>query len=82
MIQAPDVVDTTNPEAVFKHAMVGAAEAVWELIDDEHRVDDQVLSALHDIIKRNEMRREAFGDQLRYDSESDPHTGGPAPIVK
>jgi hypothetical protein len=62
MSQEPIVVDINDPESVYRAAMAGVTDVVWELTDDEHRVDDEALSALHDIIKRNEIRREAFGE--------------------
>jgi hypothetical protein len=61
MIRAMAVAETHDPESVFRRTMAGAADAIWDLTDDEHRVDDEALAALHDVIKRNERRRETLG---------------------
>jgi hypothetical protein len=45
-------------EAVFRKAMAGATDVLWNL-----RYDDEALSALHDVIEQATMQREAGEDR-------------------
>jgi hypothetical protein len=49
-----ELVDTPDPEAVFRSSMAVATNALWDL-----GYDEEALSSLHDVIEQATIQREA-----------------------